>query len=936
MGLQKYKQKRNFENTPEPAGKKAASEGALKFVIQKHHASHLHYDFRLEMEGVLKSWAVPKGPSMNPADKRLAMMVEDHPMDYRNFEGIIPKGNYGAGTVMIWDEGTYEMLGEPDRKKGEKGLLSGIHKGNIKIVMYGKKLKGEFTLVKMKDRGENAWILIKKKDKYAVDADITKSDRSVRSGRTLDEIKKFSEDEGAVWHSNRQSNEGDSEGRNVSHRSEDLRVLRKPDLDDANKAPFPHDIRPMLATLVDDPFDRDDWFYEIKWDGYRAVAEVNGKKANVYSRNLISFNDRYPEIAAALGELGIKAVLDGEIVAVNEEGIDSFQLLQQYYKTGQGTLVYYVFDIMYFDGYDLTGLPMRRRKEILRNLLPDHPVVRFSDHVEGSGIELYEAARSQGLEGIIAKKADSPYRIDTRSKDWLKVKTHMRQEAIICGFTEARGGRKYFGALVLGVYDGKELKYIGHTGGGFNEKSLSEVKNKLKPLITGKMPFKTKPKTNTPVTWVEPVLVCEVEFQEWTEGGHMRQPIFQGMRIDKEAKEVRRESAEHTKNIKTVKANASEHSLRIIHPGEQGAAAATAKAPKKAAKKVAKKAAKKAAKKTAKKEAAPAKKTAAKKAASSESSKTSVPEVKIGNGVDQVITLNGQELQLTNLMKVYWKKEGFTKLDLVNYYGKIAPYIMPYLKDRPESLNRHPNGITGKNFFQKNVGGKVPGWIQTVEVFSESNSRNIDYLLCQNEATLIFLANMGCIEINPWHSRLGSLDRPDYCLIDLDPHEIGFDKVIETALVVKEVLDEVKIPGYIKTSGSSGLHICIPLGAKYDFDQSKNFAELLVSLVHQRIPSFTSLERSPAKRRRKVYLDYLQNRQAQTVAAPYCVRPKPGATVSTPLRWDEVKKGLSPSLFTIENIFDRLNEVGDLWKPVHGKGIDMKACLARIAKASDL
>lgn len=938
MGLRRYKEKRNFGNTPEPSGKKVSSKGALKFVIQKHHASHLHYDFRLEMEGVLKSWAVPKGPSMNPKDKRLAMMVEDHPMEYRKFEGIIPEGNYGAGTVMIWDEGTYEAVEEPDRDKGEKALLRGLHAGSIKIRMHGRKLKGEFALVKMKGRGENAWLLIKHRDEYATAKDITKEDRSVVSDRTLDEIKAQAEGEGAVWRSNRET-KSDHEAQPAPHKKvkNELRISRKANIEEGHKAAFPHDVKPMLATLVDDPFDRDDWLFEIKWDGYRAIAEVNGRKVDLYSRNLISFNDRYPVIVEALRELDMKVVLDGEIVCVDDNGVASFQLLQQHQRTGEGTLIYYVFDILYLDGYDLTDLPLWRRKQILQDSLPDHDVVRYSDHVEGHGIDLYIAARRQGLEGIIAKNMNSPYRINTRSKEWLKIKTHMRQEAVICGLTEARGGRKHFGALVLGLYnDDGELVYIGHTGGGFNTRSLKEVYDMLKPLKNDKMPFKEKPKTNMPVTWVKPKLVCEVSFQEWTEGGHMRQPIFQGMRIDKAAKDVRRESAEHTENVRTVKANASEHALRIVHTksndraGENPAEKSPAK--KKTGKKAPKKAPKKAAKKTiAGKKTAAKKKTAKTKKASKKDFKV-IPEIKLEDGDDQVITVNGHELQLTNLSKIYWKKEKYTKLDLINYYRRIAPYIIPYLKDRPESLNRHPNGIDGKNFFQKDVGGKVAEWIPTVEVYSESNRKIIDYLLCQDEATLLYLANLGCIEINPWHSRVGSLEYPDYCLIDLDPHEISFDKVIEAARTVKKVLDELNIPAYCKTSGSSGLHICIPLGAKYDFDQSKTFAELLVSLVYDRIPSFTSLERSPSKRRRKVYLDYLQNRQTQTVAAPYCVRPRPGATVSTPLSWDEVKKGLHPSQFTIENIFDRLEKKGDIWKPVFGKGIDMEACLKRIAE----
>lgn len=905
MGLQAYYNKRKFSDTPEPKGtvKKAAAK-KLKFVIQKHHASHLHYDFRLELDGVLKSWAVPKGPSLNPNDKRLAMMVEDHPYEYKDFEGIIPKGNYGAGTVMIWDEGTCEAIETDNREEEEKVLKQGLHKGNLKFRLKGKKLNGEFALVKLKNKQDNSWLLIKKADEFATDEDVTNLNRSVISDRSLEEIKAEAEKEGKVWRSNRNSD--DTPKKEAEQPLPKLATIKG-----VHKGKMPHNIKPMLATLVDEPFSKPDWLFELKWDGYRAIAEVNNDDVELYSRNLLSFKSKFPEVIDALSTLNINAVFDGEVVVLNEEGKSDFSLIQKYQSTGIGDIRYYVFDILFLDGYDLSHLPLLRRKEILQNTLKNNEIIKYSDHVLEDGITLYNFAEEHGLEGIIAKNAKGEYKAGARSKDWLKIKTHMRQEAVIAGFTEGRGGRKHFGALVLGVYEGDELKYIGHTGGGFNDKKLQEMIGKLKPLIRKASPFKEIPKTNSSVTWVKPTLVCEVSFHEWTSEGIMRQPIFVGLREDKPAKDVKREK--QLKTEQAVEAPDSTRSLKVIHKRSKAEEVPESKTETT---------------KPATKKKAVTKKSVAKTTSKSKPSK--IAGISIENGIDQKVMVEGHELSFTNLNKVYWKKEGYAKLDLINYYDQIADYILPYLKDRPESLRRNPNGIAGKSFFQKDVKDMPPDWIKTEMIFSESNDKDIKYLICQNRATLLYLANLGCIELNPWHSRVGSLDYPDYLIIDLDPHEISFEKVIEAALIVKDVLDELKIPSYCKTSGSSGLHIYVPLGAKYDYDQAKNFAHVLVSLMHQRSASFTSLERSPAKRRRKVYLDFLQNRFGQTIAAPYCVRPKPGATVATPLHWEEVKKGLSPSQFTIRNILDRLKDTGDILKPIMGKGIDMEKILKKI------
>ncbi|HTF82169.1 MAG TPA: DNA ligase D [Cytophagales bacterium] len=882
MALQKYKEKRNFENTPEPEASKSDGKGALKFVIQRHDASRLHYDFRLEMEGVLKSWAVPKGPSLNPKDKRLAMMVEDHPFSYRTFEGEIPKGNYGAGIVEIWDEGTYHALDTKDRKLSEETLLDQLEKGSLKFVLHGKKLKGEFALVKIHNREdvENAWLLIKHKDEFATDTDYDSEDHVSPNSKIIKK-KKGSK-------ANSKTGKQREEVAKMQHTKSSSQVPETL----KGKDPMPRDVKPMLAKLVDAPFDEEGWIFEIKWDGYRAIAEIEGDAVKLYSRNNIPFR-KYPSLISELKSFGHNVVLDGEVVVLDETGKSSFQGLQNIAENPTPNLFYYVFDILYLNGYDLRGLPLTERKKFLKEIFPELEHIKYSDHVEAKGIDFFELAKKQHLEGIIAKKADAPYRIGLRSDKWLKVKIGKRQEAVICGFTAPRGSRKGFGALVLGVYEKGKLVYVGHTGGGFNEQSIKAVKSQLDKLVQDKSPFQEKVKTNEKVTWVKPQLICEVAFAEWTGDMHMRQPIFQGMRTDKKPEEVLRE----TVNLEVSPGAAQDAGTKTT--SGKGSKTTTKSQPKAAAKE--------------------------------KTVKNVEPRVNIEEK-QQEIKSNGHTIKLSNLQKVYWPEEGYTKGDLIAYYQKVAPYIMPYLVDRPESLNRHPNGIDQDNFFQKDMGDKLPSWIKTVEIFSESNNKNINYLVCQDADTLMYINNLGCIEINTWHSRIQSLAYPDYCLIDLDPGENTFEEVIETALVTKDILDRAQITAYCKTSGATGMHIIIPLGAKYDFDQSKDFAHIIVQMVHEKLPELTSLERSPKARRKQIYLDYLQNRTGQTVAVPYSVRPKPGATVSTPLEWHEVKPGLHPSQFDIHNIHARIQQKGDLFKAVLGEGIDMNACLQRLSE----
>ncbi|WP_291910989.1 DNA ligase D [Chitinophaga sp. CB10] len=924
MSLAKYRQKRTFTSTPEPTGGENAGK-ALRFVVQKHDASHLHYDFRLEMEGVLKSWAVPKGPSMDPDVKRLAMMVEDHPYDYKDFEGIIPKGNYGAGTVIVWDEGEY-LPAEEDKKSKkspEKQLLHQLYSGKLKFVLKGKKLKGEFALVKASGRGENAWLLMKLNDQYATKADVTKKDKSVLTSKTIEQVAAAPEKE---WKSNRAAKVTEKPVRKkaAAKAATGKAAAPKPaapqtpaDLP-GKKAPMPKEVQPMLATLTKGPFDKPDWIYEIKWDGYRAVGYLNKSKVELLSRNQISFNAKFTTVVDALKEWNTKAVVDGEIVALNDNGDPDFQALQNFLKHGRSAhIVYYIFDLLWYEGRDMRQLPLLERKQLLESILPpDNPVLQYSNHITGEGTAFFEAAVKRGLEGIMAKAADSAYSTGRRSESWLKIKNNHQMEAIICGYTEGRNSRKYFGAVVLGKYAGKKLHYIGHTGGGFNEQLLKELYAKFQPLKTDKSPFSPVPKTNMPVTWLKPELVCTVKYAEVTQEGILRQPIFLGLREDKKGASE--------KNEKVVATPVSKKPEKM---------ATTTKAPKKAAAKKAP------AKKATPKKAAAAGKTTAKKsstakaATASPRNKKSKAEGFLPADKNEVeMKVDGHLLKFTNLDKIYWPVEKITKRDMINYYAAVADYIFPYLKDRPQSLNRFPEGINGFNFYQKNVEDKVADWISTFPYTSESDGETKLFMVCKDKATLLYMANLGCIELNPWHSTTRKPDNPDYCLIDLDPDKNPFSQVVETALEVKDVLDKIGADSFVKTSGSTGMHILIPLGAKYTFDQSRMLAELVVNIVHKRLPDTTSVVRTPAKRKGLIYLDFLQNRQIQTMACAYSLRPKPGATVSAPLSWSEVKKGLNMKDFNIYTMPERLAKKGDLLKGLLGKGIDLNKVLDKLQK----
>jgi len=843
MSLTTYKNKRNFKNTPEPPMGKGNKKANLSFVVQRHDASHLHYDFRLEMEGVLKSWAVPKGPSMKTGDKRLAIMVEDHPVTYGKFYGEIPEGNYGAGTVEIWDSGTYEPMEKVKPQEQEKTLLAQLRKGDLKFIVHGNYLKGAFALVRMhSDDGENKnWLLIKKKDDFSVDKfNIEK----------LTPVKSFSKKKNAAT--------------TVSKRTQPTSNKKPPvKQNETVDKLWPQLKHPMLAKLTTEVPDTPHWLYELKYDGYRALTKISKGKVEMLSRNGNSFNALYAPLVKELETIEDDVILDGEIVIENEKGVSNFQLLQNYSKTKKGVLKYYVFDILFLNGHQITNLALIQRKELLQSFFEKYKLKNNiqSEFVITDGKDFLKKQISKGQEGIMAKNKDSIYLPGKRVTDWLKIKKLMTQEAIICGYTLPQKSRKYFGSLILGIYDNKTLKYIGNCGTGFTDTSLKELHTKFNKLIIDTCPFKEKPPftgTKGKAVWLKPELVCNVKFAEWTDDKHLRVPVFMGLRTDKNSTEVIKEEP-------------------VV--------------PEKAFKK-----------------ATPS-----------------------GKGKDNNNKMPDEKLTYTNLTKVYFPEDKITKGDIINYYKTMSKYLLPYLKDRPQSLNRHPNGIKGQSFYQKNMDvAHLPEGIKTVELYSKSNNENIHYLICNDEATLLYMANLGCIEINPWHSTYLQPDNPDYVILDLDPGDISFIEVVNVALMIKEICDQLQIDCYCKTSGATGLHIYIPLGAKYNYDDAKLFAELLARITHTRLPNTTSVERSVGKRKNKIYLDFLQNRKGQTIAAPYSVRPRPHATVSTPLLWKEVNHKLSPQLFTIRTIEKRVNKLGDLWKGILGKPIDLRKVLKKI------
>lgn len=602
-------------------------------------------------------------------------------------------------------------------------------------------------------------------------------------------------------------------------------------------------IKPMLATLADQPFDDSNYLFEIKYDGYRAIAKT-GKETAFYSRNLLPFQDKYPNIYQELKRIKVEAIFDGEVVAMDEEGHSNFQVLQHYDENPDAPLIYYIFDLLEVNGTSLQDQPLIKRKAELEKLLSSLikkyslQTIRYCDHILGKGLKFFDFIQKNDIEGMLAKKIDSTYTPGKRSKAWLKIKRHHRQEAIICGYTAPRGSRKHIGALLLGIYQNKKLKYIGHAA-GFDSKEAEQLKNKLSQIKRANAPFKNPPRPNAPVTWVQPKYICEVKFSGLTEEGIMRQPIYLGLRQDKAPQEVQ---------------------------------------------------------------------------------------------LEQIIKTD--ELTFSNLDKILWPEKKYTKADLINYYTKIADTILPYLKDRPLTLRRHPHGIHDSDFYQKDVGDTMPKWVKTVEIYSESNDKTYTGVICNNKDSLLYLANLGCIETNPWNATFSRPDNPTYVVFDLDPVEIDFVKCVEVAQQIKDVLDSLKVNAYLKTSGKRGLHIFAPTGEQYTTEQVKGFAELIANIVQSQMPKIVSLERKPEKRQNKVYIDFLQNRKHQTMTAPYSLRATVDATVSTPLPWNKLTKKLDPKAYNIKTIFQHLEKNGDLFQNVLGKGFNLKESLKKLETTS--
>ncbi len=673
--------------------------------------------------------------------------------------------------------------------------------------------------------------------------------------------------------------------------------------------PFPANISPMLATLVDKPFDEPGWLYEVKWDGYRAVIYLHDGEVEMRSRNNKSFNEKFYAIYNVLQQWKINAVLDGEIIVINDNGVSNFSDLQNWRSEADGTLMLYLFDVLWLDGYSLMHLPLTERKKVLNDIAPDAGIIRISESFEAGATDFFEAAKKLNLEGIIAKKADSVYTPEKRTKDWLKIKTGKRQEVVIGGFTNNEGSNKLFSALLVGVYKDGKLNYTGKIGTGFSQKLQAEMMQQFKPLITNKMPFDHEPDINKPsrfrpnppkaiATWLKPELVCEVTYAEITSDGVMRHPSFEGMRIDKPATDIKLEKETQTQDIlSNKKTTMKKQSIAVKKSNTSNNKNLTSKLLK---------------------------------GTTNKERKTLLnPTEK-----SQTKSINGHNITFNNLDKIYFPagkgNKAVTKRDMINYYYQVAPYMLPFLKDRPQTMIRYPNGINGESFYQKDVTGKVPGWVELFPYYTEAGGDR-NFMVCTNEAGLLLMASLGSLEMHPWSSRVQKPDNPDWCILDLDPGDkTTFEQVIQAAQTIKEVLDDIGADAYCKTSGATGMHIYIPLGAKYTYEQSKEFGRVLVTIVQSQLPTFTSIERIVENRNGKMYLDFLQNRPQATLAAPYSLRPKPGATVSMPLHWDEVKKGLKIQQFNIFNAVERIKEQGDIFKPVIGKGINLKKVLKNI------
>jgi len=895
--LREYRAKRDFRRTKEPEG--AAGRAAprsrgvrhLQFVIQKHAASRLHYDLRLELDGVMKSWAVPKGPSLDPTQRRLAVEVEDHPMEYNTFEGTIPAGEYGGGTVMLWDRGTYE----PDDGSVDS-VRRGYERGDIKIMFHGDRLRGSFALVRMASRGEGKpqWLLIKHRDTDAVPGwDASEHDTSVTTGRTMDEIR---DGKSKVWHSNRSGNRESGIGNRV-----------KSAVKSDSRFPIPDSrITPMLATIGTTIPTGAGWTFEPKYDGVRVLAFAAGASVRLITRNGKDKSHQFPEVTAGVRALALRRkrpfVLDGEIVAFSGDAPARFQALQsRMHLQGERDIAGQVkstpsaliaFDLLVDGDSVLLDQPWNvRRKRLERFIGARAPKgLRLGDSAPGDGEKLLARARRDDWEGIIAKRVDSTYQPGARSRDWLKLKVEFRQEFVVGGYTEPRNTREHLGAILLGYFDGDDLVYVGHTGGGFTRESLAAMAKRLARLERKSSPFSTPVRTNEKAHWVRPEIVVEVKFNEWTADSRLRQPIFLGVRDDKDPREVTREATSVQRGHGVARAAATRR--------RTGAAASVKSPPKKSA----------------------AKRTA-KRSASAVSGTDARLEVELDAAEherrDAHLTLGrGVTLSLSSLDKVWFpgRAGGYTKGDVLRHYVRVAPFILPVMEDRPLVLKRFPDGINGEAFYQQKAPPNPPAGVR-VDTIEDADGDHVERLVGGSLATLLYQVQLGTISVDPWHARVKSLGFADYSVIDLDPGpRAKFDRVVEVATWVKAELDRLGLRAALKTSGSTGLHIFLPLPARTSNEAALLIAQLVATRVASAHPREATVERTVSARpKATVYVDYLQNVLGKSVAAAYAVRARPGATVSTPLEWDELTSKLDPRDFTIGTVGERFARVGDIW-----------------------
>jgi bifunctional non-homologous end joining protein LigD len=921
--LSEYRKKRHFDKTSEPAGGVRGS-GDRVFVVQKHAATRLHYDLRLEVDGVLKSWAVPKGPSMNPGDKRLAMQVEDHPFEYRKFEGSIPKGQYGGGEVIIWDQGTYAP-------EGDLSTRDQLARGELKFTLNGEKLRGSFVIVRLRKPGtKNEWLLIKHRDSFA-DAkwDAEQHAESVVSGRTLEDI---------------------AEGRPASH---ERRVVLPSELTRAVEAPMPRmpgGVRPTLAELKQKAFSDPHWVFEIKWDGVRAIAEIKQGRTTLWARSGRDVTSEYPEFKDLAAKFRVKnAIVDGEIVTLDKDGRSNFHKLQNRLgvqnpsqKLMQAVpLDYYVFDLMYADGYDLRKSPLAERKELLQKVLTGNEKVHYSEHIEEKGEALFEAARAKGLEGIIGKIKDSTYS-GTRTSSWLKLKIVNELDAVVAAYTEGRGSRKYFGALVLGLYDQRELKFIGSVGTGFDEGKQQSLFDQMEELRTSKCPFAQAPVLREKVDWVKPELVARVKYANWTMDDHLRAPVFLSLRNDRAPQdctfeEAKPASAEETVSQESettagekktarkekVKAGTTRKSLAMeaSEPETAGPENFPATAERNEPQQPA------GSRRANARAGSGGATVPAKKSSDQEK------ELRTGRAETMDVESDGLRVHLTHLNKIYFPEAGLKKRDLLAYYYRMAEYILPFLKDRPMVLRRYPDGVGGKAFFQKEAPSFLPEWIGTATVESEERGGEMQYILANTRAALLYLTNLGCIDHNPWSSRAESQDRPDYVFFDLDPTPgTPFSDVMHIAREIHSMLKSIRMRCFLKTSGASGFHIFVPLEPLYTYEQTRTFAEVVGRLVAAENPKLTTFERTVSKRPKgHILIDALQNASGKPLACAYSVRAEPQAPVSTPLAPEELSKNIAPDTWTLNNFDERIEDVGDLWKDFWNKRQTLDRALELLA-----